>query len=126
MGRTLLMIWTTVIILLVVPWTSFQDHAHWTRIAWIPFVSPPVTLLDAARNVLLYIPWGYLAAHRTCGRDSALRVIGVAFVLSMTTEASQLMSHGRFPSATDVVCNVAGAWGGILWTRRLRSCRCAR
>jgi VanZ family protein len=34
---------------------------------------------------------------------------------SVATEATQLLSHGRFPSTTDVTCNVAGAWGGAVW-----------
>ena len=59
-GRLLFSLWTAVIILLVVPWASAQDHAHWTRVAWVPFVSPPVKAGDVVRNVLLYVPWGYL------------------------------------------------------------------
>ena len=118
-GRLLFSLWTAVIILLVVPWASVQDHAHWTRVAWVPFVSPPVKAGDVIRNVLLYVPWGYLLArHVRPAGISAWRVAGFAFIVSLATEATQLMSHGRFPSATDVACNVAGAWGGALWAVR--------
>ena len=34
------------------------------------------------------------------------------------TEASQSYSHGRFPSATDVTCNLFGAFAGAGYARR--------
>ena len=36
--------------------------------------------------------------------------------LALATEASQLFSHGRFPSVTDLTCNVLGAWLGARWS----------
>ena len=119
--RLLFVLWTSVIILLVVPWGSVQDHAHWSRVAWLPFLSPPVRAGDIARNVLLYLPWGYLLARHTDQTGmSGWKVAAYALMLSLGTEATQVMSHGRFPSATDVTCNVAGAWIGGRWALRFR------
>jgi glycopeptide antibiotics resistance protein len=119
-GRLLLAIWTILIVLLVVPWASFQDHAHWSRVAWVPFVSPPLKSGDVVRNLLLYLPWGYLFVRSGRSGASAWRIAGCALALSLATEATQVMSHGRFPSFTDVTCNVAGAWMGARLAARWR------
>lgn len=123
-GRWRLALWTGVIALVVMPWWSFQDHTHWARVRWIPFVSLPFSVGDILRNFLLYLPWGYLYARQPReARRSVWRAAGYALALSVTTEATQLWSHGRFPSTTDVICNVAGAWGGAVWARRRTSTR---
>jgi glycopeptide antibiotics resistance protein len=119
-GRWPLTLWTVLIALAVVPWANYQHHSHWQRIGWIPFGSPEVRLRDIILNVLLYAPWGYFCARSL--RDGAGRiwlVIGFAAALSITTEASQLYSHGRFPSATDVASNMLGAYAGAILARRL-------
>lgn len=109
---------TALIVALVVPWTRFQDHSHWQRVGWIPFVSPPVRARDIVVNVLLYVPWGYFGVRVRDGRWRAvLTVVVSAAVLSLMTEASQSYSHGRFPSATDFTCNIAGAIAGAMWSR---------
>jgi glycopeptide antibiotics resistance protein len=112
-------LWTGLILLLVLPWTTFQNHTHWQRVAWIPFVSPPVRLRDVVANVLLYAPWGYLFTRQM---PHAMRRIWIVVlfstVLSLSTEASQLYSHGRFPSATDLICNIFGAVAGATFARR--------
>jgi hypothetical protein len=111
--------WAGVIVLVVCPWTSFQAHSHWEKIAWVPFLSPDDKLRDIVVNVLLYIPGGYFGARAI--RDGARRIwIAMAFAaaLSLVTEASQLYSHGRFPSATDFTCNVLGAFAGARFARR--------
>ena len=112
-------VWTALIVLIVLPWTSYVGHTHWARVAWIPFVSPPVPVGDIVRNVLLYLPWGYLYVRQSRkSRGAIFRALGYAMALSVATEATQLFSHGRFPSSTDVTCNVAGAWIGGRWARR--------
>ena len=109
-------LWTGLILLLVLPWTSFQSHTHWQRVAWIPFVSPPVR--DVVANVLLYVPWGYLFVRQMpYARRHIWIVVMLAAVLSFSTEASQLYSHGRFPSATDLICNIFGALAGATYAR---------
>ncbi|MDP3716371.1 MAG: VanZ family protein [Acidobacteriota bacterium] len=108
--RGMLVLWILVILWMVVPWRSFQDHLHWGSVQWIPFVSPPVRLLEIASNVILYVPFGALFAWTQPTRRGVLwRTLAWALLLSGLTEASQLFSHGRFPSVTDLVANVLGA-----------------
>ena len=117
--RRMFALWTGVIGLAVVPWLNFQNHSHWQRVGWIPFVSPPVKLMDIIVNVLLYAPWGYFwARQRRDPSRGVWTVIVFAAMLSIVTEASQSYSHGRFPSATDVTCNLLGAFAGAEYARR--------
>ena len=93
------------------PWGDLQNHTHWDKVAWIPFVSRPVTPLDIVQNLLLFAPFGFfvgLTAPRTRGR-ALVRAALLTLVIAFAGEASQLYSHLRFPSATDLVCNIAGA-----------------
>lgn len=111
--RGMLVLWILVILWMVVPWRSFQDHLHWGSVQWIPFVSPPVRLLEIASNVILYVPFGALFAWTQPTRGGVLwRTLAWALLLSGLTEASQLFSHERFPSVTDLVANVLGALVG--------------
>ena len=120
-ARWLLALWTVLIVIVVLPWTSFQDHPHWTRIGWVPFLSGPISVRDILGNVLLYVPWGYAHARAIRGSRAGLwSVAGHALLLSITTEAAQIWSHGRFPTLTDVTCNLVGACAGAgrMWLRR--------
>ena len=110
--------WTGLIVLIVVPWAGFQNHSHWQRVGWMPFMSPEVRVRDSVLNVLLYLPLGYLYVRRFPGRFAVLKAIAFATVLSVMTETSQVYSHGRFPSMTDVTCNVFGVWLGAVWRSR--------
>jgi glycopeptide antibiotics resistance protein len=102
-----------IIVLAVLPWGDFQGHTHWSRVGWIPFVSPPVRLSDIIANLLLFAPLG--AATAADGRPRpVLRAAITAGCLSFIGESTQLYSHMRFPSATDLVCNVAGAMMGAV------------
>ena len=118
-GRWPFVLWTVLIVLVVVPWVGYQNHSHWQRVGWIPFASAEVRLRDVVVNLLLYAPWGYFFARsvRVAARCVWIVVV-LAAALSITTETSQVYSHGRFPSATDVTCNVIGALAGALWARR--------
>jgi glycopeptide antibiotics resistance protein len=98
---------TAVIAVIVVPWGGLQDHSHWARIGWVPFVSPPIRPVDIVANTLLFAPLGAGAA--LAFRRPVAAAAGVALALSLSGEAVQIYTHSRFPSATDVVCNVAGA-----------------
>ena len=118
-GKWLFWLWTGLILLVVLPWAGFQSHAHWQRVAWIPFVSPPVKVRDILVNVALYAPWGYLYVRQMPEHRKRLwMAIVFAAILSVGSEASQLYSHGRFPSATDTMCNVLGAFAGVQYARR--------
>ena len=121
--RTLAWAGLTVAIALVLvagfPWGDLQDHSHWSKIGWVPFVSAPIKLRDMALNALLCAPIGGL-----CGRlfrRPLLMAFGLSLALSVTAEWSQVFSHNRFPSATDVTCNVAGAVLAAVLSRRLDS-----
>jgi len=116
-----LLLWIAVIVGVVVPWTSYQPHSHWSRIVWVPFSTPPpITFRDVAGNVLLYVPFGLLWPR---GRGFGLRALFwclcCAAALAGVTELSQVYSHGRFPSSTDALLNLAGAWLGAAFRRRL-------
>ena len=105
------------ILLLVVPWFSWQTHPHWDRVQWTLFLAP-VKTRDIVANVLLYLPFGYWANRQW--PSNVWRVVGLAFALSLATEVTQVYSHGRFPSVRDVVCNAFGGWLGtgiVAWGR---------
>jgi glycopeptide antibiotics resistance protein len=114
-------VWSALIVAATVPW-DFVGHTHWQKVQWIPFRSPPVKLFDIVGNIALYLPFGYTMVRASAGRARVWHAVGLAAVLSLTLEWSQLYSHSRFPSVQDVVCNVSGAWvGAWLATRSYRS-----
>lgn len=111
--------WSAVVVAATVPWTDLVGHAHWRKVQWIPFFSPPVKAIDIIVNVLLYVPFGYTWMRASPFRVRLWHAAALAFVLSFAVESSQLYSHSRFPSVQDVLCNVCGAWvGGRLASRR--------
>ena len=114
--RVWLALWIAVIVAVVVPWGRFVNHTHWGTVQWVPFVTPPVKVFDVVANVLFYMPYGYwYARQRHQPRHAIVAAAASAFALSMCTEATQLYSHSRFPSMTDVTSNVAGAYLGARW-----------
>jgi glycopeptide antibiotics resistance protein len=109
---------TAMLLATAYPWSDLQDHSHWARVGWVPFVSPPVRLLDVAANLLLGAPIGFATAWGL-GRGPATAAL-IAAGTSVAAEWTQLYSHSRFPSATDVICNVGGAFALAVATRRDR------
>jgi len=97
------------IALAVLPWSDFQGHTHWNKVAWIPFFSPPIRVRDIVANVLLFCPLGATVGVHSRARNVPLHAALVAVTVSLLAEWSQLYSHTRFPSATDLVCNAAGS-----------------
>jgi glycopeptide antibiotics resistance protein len=97
------------------PW-DLQNHSHWATVGWIPFVSGPVRVVDIVQNVLLCSPIGWVAARRFPRRGQIVAA-AVAASVSLVGEWTQLYSHTRFPSATDVVCNVTGAVAAAMIVR---------
>lgn len=112
-ARIAFALWVGVILIVVVPWYRWQGHSHWDHVQWVPFSRPPYHLRDMVLNTLFYVPFGLLY-RRMMPRPMPGPVLA-AFLLSSATELSQVYSHGRFPSATDVFCNVLGAWIGMRW-----------
>lgn len=89
------------------PWGDVQYHSHWSNVGWIPFVSPPVRAIDIVQNLLLAAPIGIVMALAFRRGPAAAALTAIPF--SLAGEWMQLFSHTRFPSATDLVCNIAGA-----------------
>ncbi len=121
--RLFLLLSIALIVLAVFPWGDFQGHTHWAKVGWIPFVSRPVRLSDIVANVLLFMPFGAAVALNTRRSAVAMATIGGA-ALSFLGETTQLYSHARFPSATDLVTNTVGAAiAALLVSRHLNRAR---
>jgi len=91
-----------------IPWQTWVGHSHWSNVGWIPFYSGPIRLTDICQNLFLFAPVGFAAA--LAFRNAPRLAAALVLVASLTGETTQVYAHGRFPSATDVTCNVAGAW----------------
>jgi glycopeptide antibiotics resistance protein len=118
LGYSLAIITVVLILLALTPWRTLQDHPHWEKVGWIPFVSPPVRPRDILRNALLFAPLGVGIALITRNK-TVLRTALLAFALSIGGELLQLYSHSRFPSMTDVTVNVAASTAAAMIVRRL-------
>ena len=113
----LIIIWVT-----TVPGNVFVGHSHWFLVKWLPFQGFQLSfeyLTDLAGNILLFVPLGFsqLRLDSRLGRSGFPGALAVAILLSLAVELFQVYSHGRAPSATDVLCNSLGAWVGALAAR---------
>jgi glycopeptide antibiotics resistance protein len=109
-------VWIAAIVAVSVPFRDLHAHTHWAKIGWIPFVTPPVKPSDIIANIALYFPLGYFETPRASRRHTIAQTLVVAAIVALVTELTQLYSHSRFPSSTDVVCDCLGAALGA-WTR---------
>ena len=118
--RARFVLWLAVIILVTFSYDLVtMPHPHWRRVAWVPFATGIVRPGDMLLNVLLYVPFGVFFPRRNW---SAVALgIPCAFALSSLLELSQVWSHERFPSATDVAMNVSGAAVGLWLASRRRA-----
>jgi glycopeptide antibiotics resistance protein len=107
-----------VVLIAAVPWGDFVGHSHWTRVVWVPFLTRRLRLPDIGLNLLLCAPIGGFSGRLF--RRPLLSAFGLSLLLSLAGELTQVYSHNRFPSATDVTCNVAGAVVAAAVTQRLR------
>ena len=98
------------------PWGDMVGHSHWTRVRWIPFKTGPFRVLDIAGNLLLCVPIGAAAGYLFSRGVLAAALLSLA--ISVGAEVTQVYSHRRFPSGTDVFCNVAGAVAAAEVVRR--------
>lgn len=103
------------------PWSDLVGHTHWSRVAWIPFSSRPLRPLDISGNLLLGVPLGIVAGLTY--RRGTLVAGAIALTISFFVETMQLYSHTRFPSATDLLCNVSGAVIAAACVRRYQTNR---
>lgn len=106
----------------ILPLHNFVGHAHWQYIRWVPTpdqLSSPAVLLDlgidAAANILLFVPFGLLYALRGLdGRSfSPGLLMLMAFTLSFGIEYYQVYCHNRSTSLLDLLDNVLGAYMGM-------------
>ena len=107
----------------LLPWSNFVGHSHWNQVQWAPFDSQSFDWFDFAANVALFVPFGHFAgslAFALGRKNSVLLVLFAAALLSLCVELMQIYSHSRFPSASDVSCNVLGAALGALLAARQR------
>lgn len=105
--------------------TDFVAHSHWEFVKWIPPAEELRTFgfwLDLAVNILLYIPFAllYLQGRATVTRRLVVQVMLLGLLLSCSVELYQLYSHNRRAALSDVVCNLAGTWGGVFVRRKWR------
>lgn len=109
-GRAWL-VWTAALLAVTLPLADFVPRPNWQHVGLVPFCSPPIKLSDIAANIVLYAPFGWIATKSmTRSGLTAIATAGAAaFALSVSAETAQLFSLYRYPSTTDVVCNVAGA-----------------
>lgn len=115
------------LILLATTWplSDFQDHPHWDRVEWRPF-SQYQRPFDVVANVLLFVPFGVTTAAGTTHWRRVLLVTSAALALALVVELSQVYTHNRIATTTDVITNTAGAWLGARWAIGRASARTAR
>jgi glycopeptide antibiotics resistance protein len=104
------------VVALAFPWGDLVGHSHWSRVDWIPFVTRRVRLSDVAANLLLCAPLG--SAAGLTFRRGAMAAGILTLLVSAFVEWTQVYSHLRFPSMTDIVCNVAGAMAAAALVNR--------
>jgi glycopeptide antibiotics resistance protein len=109
-------IWFVFICFISLPWVGFTTQPQWDRVHWLPFTDPADRPRDFVLNALVFLPFGFLVAHRRHASSSLLLSAVMAATISVAAEATQLFSTRRFPSATDVTAAVTGALAGALST----------
>lgn len=112
-------IWFVILILALAPMfpvSNFVGHPHWDRIHWIPFQNFSLTwnkLIDVIGNTLWFMVFGYLLHYQLNGnshsRWTIATITAIAGGVSLSAELFQVFCHSRYPSMTDVACNVMGA-----------------
>jgi VanZ family protein len=104
-----------------VPWSSFTSRPHVEQVNLVPFQK--ARRADQLRNFIYYVPAGAIGVG--LGLGPVVTVAG-ASALSAVAETSQIFSRGRFPSATDLALNTAGALVGVGMAMLVRSRRSPR
>lgn len=106
-----------VLLVISLPWANFDGVAHWKNVQWVPFTHlnlHPEVMIETALNLLAFVPVGYLAIRSFAPhRRACFYTVLLGFVASSGIEAYQLFCHGRVPSTSDIIMNVAGTGIGI-------------
>ncbi|WP_320780035.1 VanZ family protein [Streptomyces sp. CRN 30] len=107
-----------------VTWGEYANQAPWTgQINFVPLLTADVT---AVPNVLMTVPAGFLLPLLFRGATSPRRAAVLTAVLSLTLEATQLLSYialnnGRSVDVNDLLANtLGGLLGYLLVSRALR------
>lgn len=120
-GRGLLLATWLLIPTAAFPFGDWTGHTHWDEVTLVPFVTGLLGPRDVLQNLLLGMPLGAVVGLRSSSVARALaKTMTLALMASLLGEWLQVWSHGRFPSATDVFCNVAGGLAAVVAIRRYR------
>jgi glycopeptide antibiotics resistance protein len=117
--RIMLFLWLTFVLFVIsLPWWKFDGTPHWENVQWIPFTHltfHPTTLVEAAANILAFVPIGYLVVRSLSpnSRHPLLAASLLGVCSSAGVETYQLFCQDRVPSATDILMNVAGTALGV-------------
>jgi len=102
--------WVLVVWAISFPWSGRTSRPQWNRVHSVPFTDPADRPRDVIANIILFVPFGF-----SCGRRGAWwKAVGIAAVVSVIAETTQLFSTSRFPSATDVTAAIGGTAFGAL------------
>ena len=119
-------------ILLMLYGTFFPFHFQFTLehlrgrshgINWFPLTlfgdiaMKPIDWADYWINMLLFIPFGFLAYKSFPGRPSRRRfasLVTLGFLFSLSIESTQLFTETRDTSLTDVIWNTLSTVTGVL------------
>lgn len=106
----------TVVVLALIGVATLRSEGALTHaFDWHVLEAGDVTA-DSLRNIVLFMPFGFLAARLTRG---TWRVVALAAVVSLSIELAQQWIPGRDPSIDDVVTNTLGAaLGAVAFVRR--------
>jgi len=108
--------WVLVVWAISFPWSGRTSRPQWNRVHSVPFTDPADRPRDVIANIMLFVPFGF-----SYGRRGAWwKAVGIAAVVSVIAETTQLFSTSRFPSATDVTAAIGGTAFGALTTSVLR------
>lgn len=103
--------------------TNFVAHGHWEFLKWIPPAAEVQTFefwLDIVVNILIYVPFSllYLQRSATVTKSRVVKIMLLGLCLSCAVELYQLYSHNRRAALSDILCNVTGAWAGVVIRKR--------
>lgn len=117
--RIILGFWLISVLLVIsLPWSRYDGIPHWKNLQLVPFENfnfHPSVLIEAALNVVAFIPVGYLAIRSLSSSDQRRVLLAMALGggSSVGIEFYQLFCQDRVPSVTDVFMNVAGTGIGV-------------